>query len=302
MIVLSVVLVRGWCAALAAYVAHRRTEFAESDSLFDLSLRLMPESERCSWSDLGELLDGALARRYRGLDCREREPLNARIFWLSDPLHVVPGNERRTEHYARHVYHRLLEGTETPYDTRWGNDNLDLTRRYGWSEGWEQALSTSTAGRQTIVGRRRRSGEHFVPPAKFVESPASIALETWQLDPERPRERYAPMYAHDFHELTPQIALFRRPGAAIVVAAFEVPRQTDTAGAERARTPPDIEVALAASRDEGSGLLLTRRTVEVPNARLALRMPSEGVLLSVEVLNRTDSIAGRWRSWLPSGW
>jgi hypothetical protein len=287
-----------WCTVLTAYVAHRATQFAQSDSLFDSALGLMPEAERCSWSDLGDLLDGALARQYRGLNCSERDSLNARIFWLSDPLYLVRGNERRTEHYARHVYHRLLEGTETPYDTRWGDDNLDLTRRYGWSEGWERSLSTSTAGQSTIVGRRRRSGEHFVPPSGLVEAPSSIIVGSWPLDPERPRERYAPAYAHAFEELTGQVALFRRPGEAIVVAAFEVPRQIGIGNSDSARASWGAEVALVASRDEQSGFLMVRRATEVPTARLALRMPSEGVLLSVEALNRTDSVAARQRVWL----
>jgi len=287
-----------WCTVLAAYVAHRATQFARSDSLFASGLGLMTETERCGWNDLGDLLDGALARRYRGLSCSERDSLNARIFWLSDPLYLVPGNERRTEHYARHVYHRLLEGTETPYDTRWGDDNLDLTRRYGWSEGWERSLSTSTAGRSTIVGRRRRSGEHFVPPSDVVESPSSIIEGSWPLDPERPRERYAPAYAHAFDELAGQIALFRRPGSAVVVAAFEVPRRMGTGRSDSIGTPTDADIALIASRDDQSGLLGVRRTVGGPTARLSLRMPSEEVLLSVETLNRTDSVAGRRRIWL----
>jgi hypothetical protein len=283
-----------WCGALSAFLAHLRQDFAAADAQFAASLAAMPDTLRCEWTDLSEILDGELASTYRGASCGDRESQNERIFWLADPLYLVPGNERRTEHFARLVYDRLRDGTEIVSDLRWGEDNRELVLRYGWSEGWEQTRADPVSGKPSIIGRRRRGGEHFMPPPDFVTSPAEIGWDSWSLDPERPRERYAARAIATFDTLGAQIAIFRRQDAVVVVAALAVPeRQPDSAGAA-----PLAEVALAAMRDEGSGVLITRDTVASREARLSLRLPPMPVFLSVEALNRPDNIAARRRYWL----
>lgn len=283
-----------WCGVLSAFLAHLRQDFARADAQFAASLAAMPDTLRCAWTDLTEILDGGLASAYRRASCADREAQNERIFWLADPLYLVPGNERRSEHFARLVYDRLHDGTEIVSDMRWGEDNRELVLRYGWSEGWDQTRADPVSGTPTIIGRRRRGGEHFIPPPDFVTSPAEIGWDSWSLDPERPRERYAARDITTFDTLGAQVAVFRRQDAVVVVAALAVPeRQPDSAG-----TAPHAEVGLVATRDEGSGMLITRDTVASHEARLTLRMPAVPALLSVEALNRFDHVAARRRYWL----
>lgn len=285
---------RWWCTALRAFLAHLRQDFAEADAQFAASLAAMPDTLRCAWTDLSEILDGDLASTYRGASCEDRQALNERIFWLADPLYLTPGNERRTEHFARLVYDRLHDGTAIVSDLRWGEDNRELVLRYGWSEGWEQTRADPLSAKPSIIGRRRRGGEHFLPPLDFVTSPADIGWDSWDLDPELPRERYAAGGITAFDTLGTQVAVFRRRDGVVVVAALAIPgRQPD--GAEAAR-PSDV--ALAATRDEGSGVLMTRDTVASREARISLRLPAVPVLLSVEALNHFDRVAARRRYWL----
>ncbi|MGD8727399.1 MAG: hypothetical protein PVH40_07120 [Gemmatimonadales bacterium] len=282
-----------WCAALSGFVAHLRSDFAVSDSSFSISLSRMSDEQRCEWTDLTETLGGDLATRYRETPCRDRDRLNARIFWLADPLYLLPGNDRRTEHYARHVVHELFDGTITPQGLVWGEDNFAMSRRYGWSEVWERTEYPRAASPH-VVGHQRRRGEHFMPPSGFVDAPHTIGWDDWDLDGDRPRERYAPRYANEFSDLDAQVASFRRPQGAVVVTAFEVPR---TPG-ESDQPPGETEVALIASRDAASGTLAQFDTLRSSSARLALRLPLTPVLLSIEALNPEQRHAARRRFWL----
>lgn len=290
-----------WCAGLAGYVAHLESNFEVADSLFAVSLGLMAKEQRCEWTDLREILDLDVARSYRRVPCGDRDSLNTAIFWLADPLLSLPGNDRRTEHYARHVVHQMFDGTTGPNGDRWNEDNLALIRRYGWSETWEQTGFSQARGLPHVVGLHWRRGEHFLPSRTTLEQTRDIGWNDWPLDPDRPRERYAPRYVTEFVELNGQVAVFRRPYGSRIVAAFRVPSVTRDRNEEHrgiADPPYEAMVALVASPDERSGALTIADTVSCPEARLALAMPALPVMLSLEALNRRDSIAGRRRYWL----
>ncbi len=212
-----------WCSALAGYALHAARQYASADSAFAVALHTMPAEARCRWNDLSPLLD-RLAKQYRKLGCTERAALERRIWWLADPLYLVPGNERRTEHFARRVLDALQDQARSAYGVRWGDDLEELLLRYGWPIAWEREAPTGfSTERPAIISHNQPKSWQFLPPARFVENPATIRSGDWRLDAERPLSAYAPAYAASFEELPHQIAVFRRGDSIVVVAGYRMP-------------------------------------------------------------------------------
>jgi hypothetical protein len=287
-----------WCGALAGYALHQARDFAAADSAFSVALAAMPGAQRCQWTDLTWLLDD-LRGRYHQLHCAEREPLERRIWWLADPLYLVPGNERRTEHFARRVVNALQDGARSAYGVRWGSDLEELLIRYGWPVGWERdAQAGSDPPRTGIISHNDPESWRFLPPARFVEAPSTIRPGDWKLDTERPTSGYAPAYAARFHDLPHQVAVFRRGDSAVVVAGYDVRENADERG--RARTIQHVESALVLAKDENHQPLVVRGSGSEPSGVLVAIASAESALISLETLDTADSAhAARARFWLP---
>jgi hypothetical protein len=100
---------RWWCAALVGYTSHLLAKTPRADSAFAVTLTSLPADERCRWEDVSDLVLGDGDRDwYTHLSCDERAAVNETLWWLADPLYLMPGNERRTEHYYRMVYAQLF--------------------------------------------------------------------------------------------------------------------------------------------------------------------------------------------------
>ncbi len=228
--------------------------------------------------------------------------MNRRIWWLADPLYLVPGNERRTEHFARVVVDRLMHDAANPYGLRWGRDNRELTMRYGWTVGWERARfgSSSLNTRPQVIGHHAPGSKHFVPRREYVSDASRIAPGTWDLEPERPRTRYAPRYLVEFGRLEPEVAVFRRGDSMLVVTAFNVQEMRTLRAAARSAPSPDsvIEVAVALASDEHAVPAVARAPTRGATARLIGRAANIPSVLSIEALYRADSVAARERYWL----
>jgi hypothetical protein len=99
---------RWWCEALSAYLSYWRHEQFASDSIAHAALSHMAPATRCAWNDVSFILRDALARNhYDAITCDERVAFEERLWWLSDPLYLSPGNERFVEQFARMVHLRL---------------------------------------------------------------------------------------------------------------------------------------------------------------------------------------------------
>ncbi len=297
-----------WCGALTGYALHMAGEDAAADSVFAAALLALPENRRCEWTDLSLLLDG-LRSRYRKLSCAQRSALDRRIWWLADPLYLVPGNERRSEHYSRRVINALQDQARSAYGVRWGPDLEELLLRYGWPVGWEREQPWSAGAlRPTIISHNERQAWHFLPPARFMEAPNTILPDRWDLDPDRPVTRYAPPYAAAFHLLPHQVAVFRRGDSIVVVAGYDVRAtlgdrgrsRADADRRERERKVTRVDAALVLARDENAEPILVRGTGQGPEGVMTAFAPAESTLLSLETLDTADSVhAARTRYWLP---
>jgi hypothetical protein len=250
-----------WCEALDGLVRHVERDFVGADSLFAAALADMPEDERCRWNDISSLLEGELAGRYRHLDCAGRAALEARWWWLAQPLYSLPGNDRRTEHFARRAMVRIEQDRRTPFGIYWDDDLRDVLLRYGWPTFWTRDPPTSPLiqSEPHVTGHDASPAFHFAPGARALDEPGNAKPEDWSLDVQQAPERYAPAYAKAFTYLDHQEAVFRRADSCIIVAAYDL--SSDTLFARHA-----VSGALALAADERT-LTLSRDSGVVSGAR-----------------------------------
>lgn len=277
-----------WCLALTGYAHHAAQAFAAADTAFDAALYHMPREERCVWTDLSLILE-RLPDGYRQESCEGRAGIERVLWWLADPLYLVPGNERRTEHYARRAANRMQHGARSAYGLRWGDDLGELLLRYGWPIGF-----TRDDGRRSMDATGPLITAHHNPKARrFL--PHTITPPEWELDPDRPRSSYAPPYAASVEELEPQLAVFRRGDSAVVVAGYDLSQVRDFPPGDQVR----VEAALALAADEHTEPIIARQRGSGPQGVLALISSGGPALLSVEALARSDTVrAYRARQWL----
>jgi len=279
-----------WCAALTGYVRHHIGDFSAADSAFTSALLLMPEHQRCEWNDLSLLLEGSARGRYRDLECGDRDAFERRFWWLADPFYGIPGNERRSEHFYRLVLNAILDESASPRRMRWGNDSREVLMRFGGPIGWERRRLTGTmsVSDASVIGYHRNGGRQFVPPPGIFDDPTKLIAGEWDIDPERARSRFAiPRFAR-YAPIEYQAAAFERGDSAALVLSggWVAPREdADLHG----------EIALTLVPNEN-----TLPTVAIGRygTPLQLRVHRESALVSVELWNNHDSIAGRERSWI----
>ena len=216
-----------WCAALEGYAFHAAADFAAADSAFDRALAAMPERDRCRWTDISLLLEGDARKRYEKLRCADRAPFEAKFWALSRPLFLLPANDLRTEHLARLTMTELIRTSRYPHDLAWGDDAHELLVRYGWETGWSrESPSVSDPASVHVVGHEPTPAFDFVPTPEAIAAPDSADASDWALHNQMAQSRYAPRYARSVSDLEHQIAFFRRGDSAVVVAAFDVGRDT----------------------------------------------------------------------------
>jgi hypothetical protein len=280
----------GWCAALLGYALHSGGDYVEADSMFTVALAQMAPRERERWTDLSPLLEVDALRTYRRLEAEERSNFEVRYWWLAKPLFMVPGNDRRTEHFARHVVDRLQDRARQTEGISWGSDLRELLLRYGAPAGWERIRPTGYSMESgSMVTRYASGGRHFDPPLRFHREPLEIRVGEWDIDPQRSRTGYAPAYGAPVEAPEHQIAVFQRGDSARVLAAMRL--TPDSVGVR-----PAIAGALVLASDETEPPLVALG--EEPGdstVALMLTAPAAPRLLSAEVLAREAKRAARVR-------
>ena len=278
-----------WCRALEGFVLHAKGERAGADSAFDAALGAMALDERCAWEELSTLLPPRTASRYRKLPCAGRRALGDTIWWLSQPFWSVDGNDRRAEHYARHVMSRLERDSRSPYQMRWGTDTHELLVRYGWPTAWSRdfgSLHDMTAG--NVIGHEPHPSFDFIPDDSALAAPAAAAPGGWRLrNPDAP-SRYAPREARAFVSLDPQLVRFPRGDSLLLVAVSDV--RGDTVLQKDGATG-----ALAISRGPGEAPAVAREAVVGGRLVVRLTTANAAALASVELRDTVVREAGRAR-------
>ena len=280
-----------WCDALLGLSLHVRGDFVAADSAFGAALEGMPTPMRCHWNNLSPLLDDDVRGTYHKMSCAQREAADARIWWVADPLFMVPGNERRTEHYSRVLHTLLQENSVNTYGSSWGGDLAELVLRFGWAEKWTQEPSRSMypEAQASVTGHEREPGYHFFLTQRPPDSLALIADSVFDIYQFPPREQYAPTYARGFVRLDAQVARFRRGDSTRVVAAFDV-------GADTIFGKTKFTAALIAMGDEATSPSKTAVDDSPTRNVLTVSSPWKEQLIGVELLAKDSAAAARWRS------
>ncbi|MHB1192852.1 MAG: hypothetical protein ACYC6F_07370 [Longimicrobiales bacterium] len=309
-----------WCSALLGYVLHVRGDWPGAEAAFREAAATLPKKEREGWltgryvlTDDGEKALGKGAPEEVG---RRRE-----LFWrLSDPLYLVDGNDRLTDHFARWVEAKNQEDAENPQGLLWDDDLEETLVRYGRMAGYSRTQSPhpgmrpgggfSVVDTRQVVGHHHPRSRGYVFPEEFLPSPADVPPESWITAPREAREWYAPPYAPDFRGLETQVGRFRRDDEMLVVGAYRpslAPVVADAPSPRRGMRPGERPSAVPAPAPaepvEGpvqTGLFLVPEdggpTVEVrgtePEGVITLLASPGRYVSSLEVLD-----APRQRAW-----
>lgn len=282
---------RWWCDALLGLALHVGGDFLAADSAYSRALDGMPSPTRCHWMNLAPLLDDDIRGTYKKLPCSQREAIDMRIWWVADPLYMIPGNERRTEHYSRVLHTALETDAANTYGSSWGGDLAELIVRFGWAEKWTQEPSQSMfpTAKANISGHEREPGYHFFLTQPPPDSLALITDSVFDIYQFPPREQYAPTYTKGFVRLDAQVARFRRGDSTRIVAAYDV--STDTIfGKVR------FAAAVVASGDEAITPAMTEVDTSPVKNVLTVSTPWKSQIIGVELLAKDSTAAARWRS------
>ena len=280
-----------WCDALLGLALHVRGDFLAADSAYSHALDEMPSALRCHWMNLSPLLDDDIRGTYHKMSCAQREAADQRIWWVSDPLFMTPGNERRTEHYSRVLHTMLEQNSVNTYGSTWGGDLAELILRFGWAEKWTQEPSHSMYpdAKPSITGHEREPGYHFFLTQRPPDTLAQIADSIFDIFQFPPREQYSPAYTNGFVKLDAQVARFRRGDSTKVVAAFDV--STDTIfGSHK------FAAAVIAMGDPETTPSMTEVDSSPSRNVLTVTTPWREQLVGVELLAKDSTAAARWRA------
>ncbi|MSR07737.1 MAG: hypothetical protein EXR93_11830 [Gemmatimonadetes bacterium] len=281
-----------WCLALLGYAYHAGGAYAAAESAYDRALAAMPRDERCRWTDLTMLLDEPV-EGYQRATCGAQDSMARRFWWLADPLVIVPGNDRLTEHYSRWVMNRLQADAVSPWGYGWTPDLRQILIRFGWPAGWARSRQSGVDDGWAVSASFQEPERAYEPRARFVTHPETIAPGTWTLIPDRPTGGFVPEYVLRLDTLPSQVALFRRDEAFVVVAGYDLSQDS---------VAPDVAIHAGLSLSggpDGPVRVAPERAKARARGVLTLETPPVPGLLSLEALAPDARRAGRQRYWLP---
>ena len=227
--------VSSWCSVLEGFALHGMGRYEAALERFRDGLETMDSEEALKWRDPSVLLDGEgsdiLEDAAEVADQNEWENIRARVWTLADPLFLVAGNDRESEHYARWTFSKMSEGARNAWGMRWGDDLEEITVRYGWDRGWERVRADFRAGGSvaSVIGHQLPNGKGFAPPGRVLEVPSATTPGSWVLSEKRPRSTHVPAYAPMLLPGVAQVAVFPRGASIVVATAIALPPHPDSA-------------------------------------------------------------------------
>jgi hypothetical protein len=306
----------GYCGMLRALVLFRAARIAQADSAFLDAIALMPAPERCAWNDIGVLMDLEQRRAYTASSCAERAEVNARFWWLADPLWLEPGNERRAEQYARKTLITLLAPLGEDERQHWrpgkgGEAVAETLLRYGWPtqmwwngyrtdeghDSWLLRVAGADTAQPYVVREYSRDRLHTVPSAAALQTPLQAKATDWTLDGLAadanwwPREHYGRDLSAIVQLPPGQSGMLRRRASTRYVLATDL----DAALLQRRAGEP-VRATLFASRTPSDLRSVGEFGARVGRPLVVDAALDEGpVLIGVELPGDLQHAAGRTR-------
>lgn len=240
---------RWWCLALSAYVFERSHAWLDAEATYRAMLEAMTTEQRCAWEDVRDLLAPSEVSGYEKIRCADRASVLSNLWWLSDPLFRVPGNERWVVHQSRRVDVALrsaLDGDERyTWELARGGDAMShLVIRYDWpSYAWWDGMGTDDnhsaylRGKQSLPVAPYTTFEyslervHLVPTWSAIAAPLTVRATDWYLAQVTSAGEIDPGWWSAEHFRTPrrlvqlpegQTVLFRRDSQVAVATAHRL--------------------------------------------------------------------------------
>jgi hypothetical protein len=224
-----------WCAALRGYILHLTADYVASEAAFREAFASMPPAEREYWTSLRFILTEDGVERFAGMEPAERDRL-WNLYWrLSDPLFLLEGNDRLTDHFARVVEAVNWQDAANPMGIPW-NEDMEATlirygRNIGYSRTYDPISTFDLRDTRRVLGHHHPKSRGYLFPETFLESPSDIPPESWITAPRQARTWYAPRYSPEMRPLETQVGRFRRGEDMLVVGAYRpVPPVVDSVG------------------------------------------------------------------------
>ncbi len=187
-----------WCHALAGFVSAREGNTVQAGTSYGAMRAAMPDSLRCAWSDVSMLLEADAQKAYGALSCAARDSLHEQLWWLSDPMFRIAGNERLVEQETRRMEIALRRATGQDerfrYDVPRGGDALtEMIQRYGWPTytSWTGATDDNTGDNYRIGTLNAQLASPYttfeytpgrirtIPSWRAVADPFSATVADW---------------------------------------------------------------------------------------------------------------------------
>lgn len=262
---------RWWCAMLRGHVAAESGSLMASEEAFEEMLSLMPEEDRCAWTDLSSILPSQAWARFSAPDCLEEAERSEVVWWLSDPSHLLAGNEAKVAHYNRLALATLhddqLLSTRGRVTDGIGHDlthHRGVLRRGMYADEYDQRW-----------GRESKRFFSVMPNAEALTTPMSASLDAWSLNASGGDVRTEVGFEL-LGPLTPQVAFFERGDSVLATAAIDLDSGPLLAGG------PVREAALMLAGGPASPVFGASTNVSSDRYVFKTSVPSGRYLVSVE--------------------
>lgn len=218
---------------LLGLALHYAADIVGAEAAFDRARAASSDRERRDLDDIGVLLESRDHSRYKALTDEERARFEATFWAFSDPWLMEPGNERRSAHYARHAWNRVLaRAPRVEGRLRWGRDHEEFVLRYGVPTGRQRHYrpTASIQRDMSLVELYDPRGVALTPGALLTAGipytpPAGVRPE---IERDTARSAYAPLALRRTRGLVVQPSVFPGPdGGAVRVDALLLPDTTD---------------------------------------------------------------------------
>lgn len=191
-----------WCQALLGYAYEQGGNVLAADSAFRRSVaaEFPSGSASCVDTTVFVVLSTGARRDAHGRNCGQQRALVDRIWWLSDPLWSVPGNERFALHYSRRTSVALRAAFDEDERYVWrdiaaGDALQETIVRYGWPThtywgGWsmDSAFDVARQSQMMEPWSPYTTKEYapdrvaLVPVISAIDSPFVAKTEDWPME------------------------------------------------------------------------------------------------------------------------
>jgi len=248
-----------WCGILLGFALHEIGDYAQAERVYEQAIGAMLPRDQCAWHDVSLLIDDDARQQYRRYPCGDpqRSAFEDRVWFLGRTLYAMPGNDTRTEWYARMTMAQLLQDAPSQYQFGFDDDERELMLRFGWERSWSMS-------RDGITGEEAMPAYRMIPAGFVINDPSLSDSANWRLQLPPVIARYGPPYATVLKPLEHQKAVFHRGDSALVVLAYDSRTMPELAGvpvtASLVVTPGTVPVGYGTSVKDApvTGVLMAR--------------------------------------------